>query len=353
MRLLVVDDDPVFRDELAELLAGDGHATETAASVQKAEQALEAREFDVVLTDLKMPRQSGMELLHRVRARWPRTLVVMVTGFASVDTALEAMKGGAFDYLRKPFRIDQVRTVLQLAAQERSFEAPEGVERDPIREATTLATEGGYPVLLLGEAPRRPVPQLTVHPLTTLGPSDLIGLVDGFLADRPRAAVVISSVDGWLAEHRLEDVVAALDQVRGRMSGRGPLRVGFSAMGVPPAAASALGQAVATSETHATLEAMANPIRRKILQRLGEGAAGFTEALRAAELDDSPKMSFHLRRLSDAGLVRHEDETYRLTPRGEAAVRLLGAAAFLPPAESGGNLAFPRSDAPDRRHASP
>lgn len=349
MRLLVVDDDKVFREELSELLRDDGHSVATEPSVAKALGTLESSEFDVVLTDLKMPRTSGMDLLREVRSRWPRTMVVMITGFATVDTALEAMKAGAFDYIRKPFRIEQVRETLRLADQEREFEAPPGSARDPVAEARSLAAGGRHEVLFLADPVLPEEPH--VHP-APLAPDDLVGLADRcttFVADHPNGAVVISGAERLVAVHRLEDVVALLGRLHGALEGHGPLRVAFNPRRVPPAVATALAGSVTPGETHAALEALANPIRRQVLQRLAVGPAAFSDLMRAAGLDDSPKTSFHLRKLVDAGLLRHEGERYSLTPRGEAAVGLLRDAAFLPPSSDADNLTFPRGRAPARR----
>jgi CheY-like chemotaxis protein len=350
---LVVDDDKVFREELSELLRDDGHTVATEGSVAKAIEALESAEFDVVLTDLKMPRTSGMELLRQVRARWPRTLVVMITGFATIETALEAMKGGAFDYVRKPFRIDQVRETLRLADQEREFEAPQGSGRDPITEARRLAAEGRHEVLVFGDPTPAGEPHL--HP-ARLDPTNLAGIAEqctNFVADHPNGAVVIVGAERLVAVHRVEDVVALFGQLRGVLGGHGPLRVAFNPRRVPAPVAAALASSVAPAETHSVLEALANPIRRAVLQRLSEGPAAFSDVMRAAGLDDSPKMSFHVRKLVDAGLVRHDGTLYTLTTRGIAAVGLLRDAAFLPPSSDTDNLAFPRGSSGTRRSPPP
>jgi DNA-binding response OmpR family regulator/DNA-binding transcriptional ArsR family regulator len=342
VRILVVDDDAVFREELSELLRDDEHTVTSAPSVAKAVEALEHEEFDVVLTDLKMPRQSGLDLLRVVRGRWPRSLVVMLTGYATVGTALEAMKLGAFDYVQKPFKIEQVRETLRLVAQEHEFEAPPGAGRDPFREAQALASGSGHEVLFFGDSGPDPGPHLHVERLAPENPVGLTERSEAFLAKYPNGAIVVSGVERFLERHRLEDIIGVLDRLRKDLAGHGPLRVSFNPRRVTPSVASALGAAVATEETHATLEAFANPIRRKVLQRLQEGSTSFGDVMRAAGLEDSPKMSFHLRKLVEAGLVLHEKETYRLTARGEAGVRLLSDATFLPPADDSGNLAFPK-----------
>jgi CheY-like chemotaxis protein len=343
MRILVVDDDSVFREELAELLREESHTVTVAPSVQKALEGLERDETDVVLTDLKMPRRGGLDLLREVRKRWPRTFVVVVTGYGTVETALEAMKLGAFDYVRKPFRIDQMRQTLQLVAQQIDFESPADTHRDPFREAHVLATGGRHEVLFFGDPGPPPGPHLHVEPLRPENPVALAERTEAFLAANPSGAVVISGVERLLEQHRLEDVVALLDRIRRDLSGHGPLRVGFNPRRVTPPVAVALAGAVLAEETHETLEALANPIRRKVLQRLAEAPASFMETMQAAGIDESPKLAFHLRKLTDAHLIRHEKETYLLTARGVAGVRLLNDLTFLPPADASGNLAFPGS----------
>ncbi len=341
MRVLVVDDDRIFREELSEALTDDQHTTVAAPSVAKALDALAQEEFDVVLTDLKMPRQSGLDLLREVRSKWPRTLVVVVTGYATVETALEAMKLGAFDYVRKPFRIEQVRETLRLVAQEREFDTPEGTRRDPGAEARALAEGGRYEVLFFGEGGASPGPHLHVERIDPANPYLIAERVESFVAQHPNGAVVLSGVERLVERHRLEDVVQILDRLRSRLERHGPLRVAFNPRRLTPEAAVTLGGAVSAPEIQATLEALANPIRRRVLLRLAEAPASFGAAMEAAGVDDSPKFAFHMRKLVEAGLVLHDRETYRLTTRGAAGARLVTEATFLPPAEAAANLAFP------------
>src|ERR1700689_3999893 len=102
MRVLVVDDDAEFREELTGLLQERGHSVANASSAAQGILALERDEFDVMFNDLRMGRHSGLELLTQARERWPRLVVVMLTGNATVESAVRALQLGAFDYLRKP-----------------------------------------------------------------------------------------------------------------------------------------------------------------------------------------------------------------------------------------------------------
>jgi len=101
-RILVVDDEEGIRSFVAEALAVEGHEVATAADGREALRRLAERGFDLVLTDLRMPGLDGMEVVRRVRAEQPEVEVIVLTAHGTVDSAVEAMKLGAFDYLQKP-----------------------------------------------------------------------------------------------------------------------------------------------------------------------------------------------------------------------------------------------------------
>ncbi len=113
MNLFVVDDEAQIREMFSEHLGTLGHRVRTAASGDAALWALEEEPADLVLTDLKMPGISGLQLLARVRERWPATEVVIITGYGTVDDAVEALRHGAYDFLLKPVRLAQLTTVVQ------------------------------------------------------------------------------------------------------------------------------------------------------------------------------------------------------------------------------------------------
>lgn len=112
-RVLVVDDDPKILRTLEIMLAGDGHEVVTAPSAEEALERLETRGVDVALVDLQLPGMSGADLLRRLRDEHRDVQAVIITAHGSIETAVEAMKEGAFDYLTKPFSPDQVRHRLQ------------------------------------------------------------------------------------------------------------------------------------------------------------------------------------------------------------------------------------------------
>jgi DNA-binding NtrC family response regulator len=102
-RVLVVDDEPSVCDACHEALAIEGYMVDTALSGEKALEVLGTSRYDIILLDLKMPGMSGMEALEKLKEVAPKADVVMMTGYATVESAVDAMKLGAIDYIKKPF----------------------------------------------------------------------------------------------------------------------------------------------------------------------------------------------------------------------------------------------------------
>jgi len=116
-RILIVDDEATAVENLAHVCRKEGHEVTTRTTGQGAIEALEKNRFDVVLTDLKMEKVDGMAILHRTKELNPETAVILITGYATLDSAVEAMKAGAFHYIAKPFRLDEVREVVRNALE--------------------------------------------------------------------------------------------------------------------------------------------------------------------------------------------------------------------------------------------
>ncbi len=116
-RILIVDDEEIARKNLTHVLTKEDYEVATAADGSEALKKMGASTFDVVLTDLRMGKIDGMDLLDKIRIRYPDTRVIMVTGYATVPSAIEAMQKGAFHYLAKPFTLDEVRASIRQALE--------------------------------------------------------------------------------------------------------------------------------------------------------------------------------------------------------------------------------------------
>ena len=108
-RILIVDDEKAIRDFLYEALTRlGGFSVELAENGEEALKKIEKENFDLVLTDMKMPKMDGLQLIAEITKSKPETLMVLLTGHGTIDSALEAMKRGASDYLSKPINLDEL-----------------------------------------------------------------------------------------------------------------------------------------------------------------------------------------------------------------------------------------------------
>src|SRR3954451_13653866 len=122
MRVLIVDDEPNIRRTLRLTLESAGHSVDEAGSADEAVRLAAESEYEVALIDLRLGTDSGLDLLPTLLAQSPRLVAVIITAHASIDTAVEAMRRGAFDYLPKPFTPAQVRAVVERAARVRGLQ---------------------------------------------------------------------------------------------------------------------------------------------------------------------------------------------------------------------------------------
>ena len=144
--ILVVDDEPVVQNAVQWLLRSHGYEVDIAKSGEEALSRIAQQEFDVVVSDIKMPGLNGLDVLERSRALWPNLSVILMTGYASLETAIEALRRGACDYLRKPFDVDDLTLSVERALR---------VHRpvDPVRPRPVAAAAAPPGHHLVGESP--------------------------------------------------------------------------------------------------------------------------------------------------------------------------------------------------------
>jgi len=234
LRVLIVDDDAPIRNACSEIATSLGFATQSADSVSTARLALQHTSIDILLLDLKIPGGGGLSLLEDIRAQHPQTIVIIMTAFATVNSAVESMRTGAGDYLTKPFTLEELSTTLERAAHRRSFDVESRLLRDRLRTGASLGNLVGnspemeklyrilskvavttHPVLIVGESgtgkelvarsihSNGPNAQKPFVPIDcgSLAPSliegELFGYTKGAVPGSTRSKVgLLSSVDG-------------------------------------------------------------------------------------------------------------------------------------------------------------
>jgi len=118
-RILLMEDEAVVAEGLQMILAEDGYGVEIAGTGNGALERLHSKQYDLLVADLCLPDINGMEVIKKLKASQPETFVIVITGYSTVDTAVEAMRFGASDYLAKPFTEEQIRTAVSKTLQGR------------------------------------------------------------------------------------------------------------------------------------------------------------------------------------------------------------------------------------------
>src|SRR4030066_1426783 len=144
VQIIVIDDEQIMRDGCQRILSKDGWSVLTAENGKKGLEEIQGHpeNIDVILLDLMMPGMSGMEVLDQVRIIDPNLLVIVITGYATVESAVEAMKKGAYDFIPKPFTPDQLRIIVRRALERRTLQKEaEFLRREREKSLRDIATE--------------------------------------------------------------------------------------------------------------------------------------------------------------------------------------------------------------------
>jgi len=171
LNLLIVDDERAIRDACREVAQSLGFTAFTADSAEHAYRLLEAHGIDAVLLDLRLPGAGGLEALNQIKSRRPDAIIVVVTGYGTVQSAVQAMKNGAYDYVTKPFSLDELKLLLDRVASHLKLKTENRVLREKIKSKqgfgnivgrapemeklyriVAKAAQSNHPVLILGES---------------------------------------------------------------------------------------------------------------------------------------------------------------------------------------------------------
>ncbi len=146
-KILIVEDERSMREVLKILLEGENHEVTTASDGIEGLACIEKDIFDLVITDMKMPKSDGFEVLKKIKEISPDTIVIMITAFGTKDSAVEAMKLGAYDYIHKPFNIDEIRLIVRKALEKKRLSEELSILKQKVE--VTFALEN-----IIGQSPK-------------------------------------------------------------------------------------------------------------------------------------------------------------------------------------------------------
>ena len=117
IEVLVLDDEPIVGSRIKPSLEKEGYRVEIMTDSQDAVERIKQKKFDIVVTDFKMSKVTGLDLLRIQKQLWPESAVIIITGYATMEIAREAMQSGVYDFIPKPFRLQELKEVIRRAAE--------------------------------------------------------------------------------------------------------------------------------------------------------------------------------------------------------------------------------------------
>jgi CheY-like chemotaxis protein len=345
-KILIVDDDSVTRKNLSELLKGFGHDVLTVRSGELAIKKVKKEDFDLALVDLKMPKMDGIDVLKAIKSLKPHLYVIIITAYASIETAIEAMKLGAFDYIRKPFKVKEINTLINNVIDEDRFEKSLVGHRLNRSEKSLfdifcneLKRKKGIVFTIedqeiLGKKYNLSGTQLYMITASKKGkkyikPNELDKmkrLVDSFMKKEGESVVLIHGMELLIKHNPRKVVTDFLAKLKEYVDLKNStLIVSASSQELEEEAQVEIENILTGNYTQQMSESLANPIRRAVLRYLTTvNKASFTQILKNINERDSAKFSFHIKKLSAYDVIEKDEKgIYSLTKRGNNLLLIL------------------------------
>src|SRR4030065_32553 len=133
-KILVADDEQSMREFLDIMLRKEGYKVSLASNGEDVSKLIEKDIYDLVLLDIRMPKLDGISALKKIKTVSPETIVIMITAFASTDTAIKAMKEGAYDYISKPFKVDEIKLIIKNALEKKNLQKENLLLKQVVRD---------------------------------------------------------------------------------------------------------------------------------------------------------------------------------------------------------------------------
>lgn len=370
--ILVVDDDQSIIDAVKTALETREYRVISASSGEEALERFEDGDIDIAFCDIKMPGMDGIELLKRIQEISPQTHCIMMTAYASVDSAVEAMREGAADYLRKPFEVEDIKSTVLGALEDLEFEEkhkdfvspPELEWETPIEAFKSWVERGREGLIVIAEKSgsvqeqygldEDDVEQIVLSKddsgKNRIHPNELEELRDsvlGFSSNRENGSVVLlDDLDYLLEQNTLDSLKEFISNLEDELSTYNSILI-FSGrpQNMEDMVMGELEYLISDMPASTISNSLSNQLRRRIISQLSEeDGISFTTLARKTNINDSPKMSFHLRKLESWGVIeKDEEKKYYLTEMGRNAAEILEEIKTRQKGEPGGAVWVPKS----------
>lgn len=328
MRVLIVDDNATLCSQLKRYLESKQFTVDTAGSGKEALSMLESSRYDVLLIDLKMPGLSGIDVLRWIRSKHVTSRVIVITGYGDTESAVEAMKLGAAEYIQKPFDPEELaRRIEEVAILPEAHTSP--------RESDITWIKGfcsGTPVFLIIDIPRDELedalsPHKVIHLLSegrvNVTMEELENEIKKFAEGHRNGTVVHAAPVPLVAAYGKDAVSVHMAHLH-RMAESESFRL----LVLYPeeheeTIASLVEDASAIPFIKEVTDVLGNDIRREIVLLLERhGTLPYKQFVRELDVNHSSKAAFHIKKLVAYGLISKRGRNYSLTPHGQHVARI-------------------------------
>jgi CheY-like chemotaxis protein/DNA-binding transcriptional ArsR family regulator len=331
-KILVVDDEETARVTLEALLKKEGHDVTLAKNGKEAIEKIKQTTFDVALVDLVMPDMDGMLVLKEIKTANPKTHVIMITGFGTIEGAVKAMKVGATDYISKPFKKNEIENLVRRTLEEARFGGRVEIgeeEEDGFGLFKNLITHGSPGLCITKQDPDtlKNMYDLDNTPILPLkGLDKLKSDIKDFIKNNDDAVVLVDGIEQLITQNSIDNMKKFISDLNDNLSkSNSRAIVLYDSKSVDAKDLSDFMRVIARPYTSQISEILSHSLRRDIIRFLGQNKVSiFTTIKQELGVEDPPKLSFHLRNLRSAGIIEQDSERrYFLTERGGKVNELL------------------------------
>ncbi len=322
-KIMFVDDDPSILDAAKTAIESYGYDVITAKSGMECLAKLE--EADLVFLDIKMPGMNGIDVLKKIKKRNSSLPVIMITAYATVDTAIEAMKHGAFDYIRKPFDVEELEGSILAALEEIKFDRLKkmNIGKGNTFEKFVEMVKDHEGICITKDTDR--IGEIeNVHSVSLSEEWNPRSIEDvkKDISSLPgnNRVILLTDIDYLLESNSIRKVRNFLKWLYKLSSAnRDTLIFSTDFEDIDEQTENEIAEMIADIRLGLFSESISNYLRRKVIQILADGEKySFTRIAQMLNIKDNPKLSFHLKKLKDDGVIaQDEDKRYFLSDVGK------------------------------------
>ncbi|HHF56036.1 MAG TPA: response regulator [Thermoplasmatales archaeon] len=321
MKILFVDDDESILDAAKTALEVYGYEVEVASSGMECLEKLEG--VDIVFLDIKMPGMDGIETLMEIKKRKPSLPVVMITAYATVDTAIEAMKRGASDYIRKPFDMEELEKSILAAIEDVKFRQIEDIHAGDCFEEFERTRRGRRGLCITRQVEKVKNMEnveviLMEHDLKPRKVEEIKREVEEKI--KKRDTILFTDIEYLLKGNSIEEIRNFIHWLNKKaLANNSKLILSANLKRLEEKERKMLSDLISDIHLDVLSDSISNYMRRKIIDLLSSGEKyPFTKIAQELGIEDNPKLSFHLKKLKDDGVLEQDEEKrYYLSKTGK------------------------------------